>query len=114
MKNWIKLGFCALLIALVYLAIPRINEKYAALVVKEELDLLGEVLAKPLNGGFGNASLYLAGDGKQQFVVRFIKEGSPQYIEQQFYNWNIAGKGETPGYNPSVFSQTTEGMSMVV
>ncbi len=87
---------CLLLLLVCACSGPRIDERYAATVVKQELSLPTNVTAKELHGGYSWAKLFVATDGSNQYVIKFI-EGS---AEREIYNSKVASD---EGAGPKVY-----------
>jgi len=79
---------------------PRIDEKYAAAMVKDKLSLSGNVSAQKLGGGFGSTLKFLVTDGLKKYSIRFITNRSQQDREWEIYNFKIASD---EGYGPQVY-----------
>ncbi len=76
------------------------DEKDAAAVVKEGLSLPGTVTAQKLTGGHSGSYLFLATDGTEKYVVRFMKKESQQKWQREIDNLKIAHEN---GYGPKIY-----------
>lgn len=94
-----QLNLAFLLFLLCSCGQPRIDEKYAATVVKDKLSLSGNVTAQELKGG-SSAKIFLATDGLKKYVVRFIGHKSQTGREEEIYNSKVASDG---GYGPHIY-----------
>lgn len=115
MKNVIKVGICIFLCVLSSCRPPRIDEKYAATVVKDKLSLSGKVSAKKLTGGASGTSLFLASevfltdDNMKKYVVKFV--GGGYRHKSEIYNLKVASDGE---YGPHLyFSDPAHGIMIM-
>lgn len=79
---------------------PRIDEKYAAAVVKDKLSLSGDVLAMDLKGGCSGAQLFKVTSESKKYVARFIGHKSNEGREEEIYNLKVASDG---GYGPQIY-----------
>ena len=98
MNTLIKYGACAALFMLSSCWSPRIDEKYAAATVQNELSLSGNISAQKLSGGFSGTMNFLVSDALKKYVVRFIENGPHREVE--VFNFKIASHG---GYGPHVY-----------
>ncbi|MFH1253843.1 MAG: phosphotransferase [bacterium] len=78
----------------------RVDEKYAAAVVKNELSLPGDVFALDLKGGYSGAQLFKVTSASKEYVTRFIGQKSKEYREEEIYNLKVASDG---GYGPRIY-----------
>jgi len=82
-----------------------IDGKYAASVVKDKLQLDGNVSATKLSGG-GSATNFYATDGRKKYVIRFMKKSS--HCAQEIYNSKVAANC---GYGPQIyFANASQGI----
>jgi thiamine kinase-like enzyme len=99
MKNLIKYNAFALLFLLSSCWAPRIDEKYAAAVVKDKLSLSGNVSAQKLVSDFSDDTMiFIVTDGTKKYVVRFVEDGF--HRENEVCNFEIASNG---GPGPQVY-----------
>jgi len=100
-NNTIKLcTITAMLLALCSCEIRRIDEKYAASVVKEKLSLTGAVTAQALKGGMSGAKLFTVNDGAKKYVIRFMTHGTPERCLEEMRGFGTASEN---GYGPHVY-----------
>ena len=70
----LRIGFILLLCLLTLGACskPRIDEKYAAEVVRQELSLPGPVAAQKMHDGYSGSELFVATAGSKKYVIKFL------------------------------------------
>lgn len=83
----------------------RIDEKYAASVVKDALSIQGNVTVQALKGGFSGAPLFTATTDSKKYVVRFLTKESPEERKQEIATLQIASRC---GYGPYVYFADVE------
>lgn len=87
---------------------PRLDEVYAARVVKDHLKLTGNVFAQQLKGGLSNTQLFIVTSGTENYVIRFLLHKTPEKREQEITCLSAASQG---GYGPHVyFASSAEGI----
>ncbi|MBU1008093.1 phosphotransferase [Candidatus Dependentiae bacterium] len=101
MNNTIKLcTITAMLLALCSCETRRIDEKYAASVVKDKLSLPGTVTAQALKGGMSGAKLFTVTDGAKKYVIRFMAHETPERCLEEMRGFRIASEN---GYGPHIY-----------
>lgn len=80
--------------------LPTIDEKYAAAVVTESLQVQGAVMSQKLDGGLSEAKVFLVADNVRPYVVRFSKYKLQKNREAENYNSKIAAD---QGYGPRIY-----------
>lgn len=90
---------------------PRLDEAYAARVVKDHLKLTGSVFAQQLKGGLSNAQLFIVTSGTEKYVIRFLLHKTAEKREQEITCLTAASQGD---YGPHVyFASSTEGIAIM-
>lgn len=108
LKNLIKFSTCIFLLLLSSCSTHRIDEKYAAEVVKDELSISGNVSAQKLKGGLSNANLFLVTDDSKKYVIRFTQNESKNRRDLEIFYLKAAANG---GYGPQVyFADSSQGI----
>lgn len=100
MNNFLRSCALGLLCVLSSCHGPQPDEKLASATVQKELSLSGTVTAQKLHGGLSDSMLFLATDGKKNYVIRFIRNSSSKQRNKEIYNLTVASNG---GYGPKIY-----------
>ena len=110
-KNLIKSCTLGILLMLCSCGTLRIDEEYAARLVKDKLALGGTITAKKLSGGLSGAKLFIADDGTKKYVVRFLTHKTPKRRQAEINSLKIASEH---GYGPHVYFTSKNGTIIIM
>ena len=89
----------------------RIDEKYAAALVKNKLSLTGSVSAEKLAGGFSRAQLFTVTADSKKYVVRFLTHKSSEERSREI---DFLQRASQEGYGPHVyFADPAKGIRII-
>jgi thiamine kinase-like enzyme len=80
---------------------PRIDERYAASIVKDNMALICHVTAEKLSGGLSGAQLFTVTAADKKYVVRFLTHKTPEKREREMRSLQVASDN---GYGPHIYS----------